>query len=321
MNISKKRICYVVHRYPPYPGGSEYNVRDLAEETVRLGHEVCVFSNYDGIQNGVKVFSDSSTLLNTNFDLIVVHGGDVDKQDFVLERSDKIASKILYLLILPSESKTCMHGLNHSTFIGCSTQADWDFVKTHNMLHKSHHISYGININSSSGVAGFKQKYDIKTKRMFLSCGGFWPHKGMDELAEVFDKACSKMSDTTLVLTGYHDGQRPSSSEYIRTFLIEDKQDVLNALYEADLYIMNSFTEGFGLMLLEAMYNETSWAARNIAGATLLKDFGFVYNNANELYNYMVDFAPKSDLILKAKQKIINDHSVTIVVNNILNLL
>jgi len=35
-----KKILYVVHRYAPYPGGSENYVRDMAEETLRRGHDV-----------------------------------------------------------------------------------------------------------------------------------------------------------------------------------------------------------------------------------------------------------------------------------------
>ena len=34
------KILYVVHRYAPYPGGSENYVRDMAEETVSRGHDV-----------------------------------------------------------------------------------------------------------------------------------------------------------------------------------------------------------------------------------------------------------------------------------------
>jgi len=39
-----KKILYVVHRYAPYPGGSENYVRDMAEETLRRGHDVTVFT-------------------------------------------------------------------------------------------------------------------------------------------------------------------------------------------------------------------------------------------------------------------------------------
>lgn len=320
MNL-KKRICYVVHRYPPFSGGSEYYVRDLAEQTVSLGYDVFVFSNYDGERNGVIIFADENKLLTEHFDLIVVHGGDVDKQNFVLINSHKIKSKILYLLILPSESEACMHGLLNSTFIGCSTQTDWDFVKKHNTLHKSYSIKHGINTQLSTGVVGFKQKYNISTKRMFLSCGGFWPHKGMEELVNIFNFALAKITDTTLVLTGYHNGSRPAENEFIKTFIIQDKQDILNALKEADLYIMNSYVEGFGLMLLEAMHNLTPWASRNIAGATLLSDYGFVYNNPKELYNYLINFQIDEKKLLNAKQKVEEEHSITVVVNNIIKLI
>ena len=50
---------YVVHRYAPYPGGSENYVRDMAEETLKRGYDVTVFAgDHAGDINGVKVTSN-----------------------------------------------------------------------------------------------------------------------------------------------------------------------------------------------------------------------------------------------------------------------
>jgi len=71
-----KRLLFVVHRYAPYPGGSENYVRDMAEECVSRGHEVWVFTGeHKGDLNGVRVTSDAN-ILGQIFDLIIVHGGD-----------------------------------------------------------------------------------------------------------------------------------------------------------------------------------------------------------------------------------------------------
>ena len=105
---SPKRICYVVHRYAPYPGGSENYVRDMAEETLARGHEVTVFAGeHQGNLHGVRVTSDPQVLLE-KWDLIVVHGGDVNVQNWVLSYAEKLGGPVLYLLILPSQSPVCL---------------------------------------------------------------------------------------------------------------------------------------------------------------------------------------------------------------------
>ena len=38
------KILFVVHRYAPYPGGSEYYVQNMAEEMLRRGHDVYVLA-------------------------------------------------------------------------------------------------------------------------------------------------------------------------------------------------------------------------------------------------------------------------------------
>ena len=40
------RLLFVVHRYVPFPGGSEYFVRDMAEESLRRGHAVTVLTHW-----------------------------------------------------------------------------------------------------------------------------------------------------------------------------------------------------------------------------------------------------------------------------------
>jgi len=166
-----KKICFVVHRYAPYPGGSEYYVQQMAEECVQRHLDVTVVAGeHKGPFNGVRVTSDPNELMDK--DLVVVHGGDVSVQNFVLEHAQQINSPILYMLIKPSESPTCLKGLRECKFIGCSAPEDWDHVKKWMMQGKSHKVIHGISPTDCIGTAGrFKDKYNIpKDKRMFLSC-------------------------------------------------------------------------------------------------------------------------------------------------------
>ena len=284
-----KRILYVVHRYAPYPGGSENYVRDMAEETLGRGHEVAVFTGeHKGDWNGVRVSGDPNILME-KWDLIVVHG-DASAQNIVHMNSHIIPSDILYMIIRPVATEICLRALYNSKYIGCSSLADWDHVKKYNVLDKAVEIRHGIDPKISVGRPGFKEKYGIKTDKMFLSAGGFWQNKAFDELVDSFNKA--NLADTTLVLTGYDNRSNlmPAATEFVKPFLIDDRDEVMSAISEADLYVLNSYEEGFGLVLLESMLNNTPWAARNIAGAATMREYGFVYDTQDQLIEYMKNF-------------------------------
>jgi glycosyltransferase involved in cell wall biosynthesis len=316
------RILYVVHRYAPYPGGSENYVRDMAEETLSRGHEVCVFTGeHKGDWNGVRV-TDLISVLNEKWDLIVIHGGDVGVQDFVLRHAKDIDSPILFMLIVPSMSQTYLNAIQDVKYVGCSTIEDWDYVNDRGVVEKSVQISHGIDPKISTGTKGFREKYGIATKYMILSCGGYWPNKAMRELVEAFDKV--GRDDITLVLTGYDNrhGIKPEDSKNVKALMIDDRDEVLSAIADADLYIMHSHKEGFGLVLLESMLNKTPWASRNIAGAKLLKEFGFTYDNDDELVTYLKDFngVPNTQ-IEDAYSIVVINHLIKNTVDDILRLL
>lgn len=316
-----KRILYVVHRYAPFPGGSENYVRDMAEETLSRGHEVWVLAGeHKGDLNGVRLTSDYN-VLQEKWDLIVVHGGDVNVQDSVLFNSEFIKSPILYLIILPSNSPTCVRGLKGCTYLGCSTKADWEHLMRNGVYNKGVVVRHGIDDKISKGKEGFKKKYGIKTSRMFVSCGGYWHNKAMKELAEVFNKA--EIPDTTLVLTGYDNrfGIMPEESEFVKPLMIESRDDVLSAIMEADLYILHSYSEGFGLVLLESMYNNTQWAARKIAGADTMSNYGFTYTTDGELINYIKSFVPNSDRKKEAYEYVVSERLIKNTVDDILQVI
>lgn len=316
------KICFVVHRYAPFPGGSEYYVQQMAEECVQRHHDVTVLAGeHKGHLNGVRLTSDANDLLNK--DLIVVHGGDVNVQNFVLTNAKQINSPILYMLIKPSESNICLQALQDVKFIGCSAPEDWEHVKKFGVESKSHKVIHGISPNDCIGELGkFKDKYNIpKDKKMFLSCGGYWPNKKMIELAAAFNKA--NLKDAILVTTGYDNrfDIMPKASENVIPLMVEDPKDIKNAIADADCYIMNSDAEGFGLVILESMINKTPWISRNIAGAKLLAQFGKVYETEEELIPLLQNFTKNEEKIEKSYQYVIKNNLIANTVNDILKLI
>jgi glycosyltransferase involved in cell wall biosynthesis len=276
------KILFVVHRYSPYPGGSEYNVQRTAEECVRRGIDATVVAGeHKGDLNGVHV---TSSVNPNDFDLVVIHGGDVNIQNMFLQNIKNFKTPVLYWLIKPSESPICLQALKDAKYIGCSTEEDWEHVEKWGVKDKSFKIAYGIKEEDTGTVGVFKKKYGIPDDvNMFLSCGGYWPNKRMKELAKAFKD--TNLPNSVLVTTGYdnrHD-LMPEASHNVIPLMIENPAEIKDAMADAYCYIMNSDAEGFGLVLLESMLNCTPWLSRNIAGAKLMSDYGCVYDTEEDL--------------------------------------
>ena len=311
------KLLFVVHRYIPFPGGSECYTAAMAVEALSRGHSVAVFAGeHQGDQNGVRVSNDANILLEP-WDLIVVHGGDVAVQNFVLQNTSRIPSPILYMLILPSHSAVCTQALQDCAYIGWSTPDDIAHIKKYGVEQKAVRVRHGVKLEDSVGKSGFKQKYDIKGT-MFLSCGGYWPNKKMRELADLFVRA--NVEDAVLVTTGY-DNRMQLMPEYVPgqviPLLIDDKADVLSAIKEADCYLMHSNQEGFGLVILESMLNRTPWISRNIAGAAMLKKYGKTYNRDEELVSMLQSFDRSQFDLDLAEEYALNNHLIKHTVDDI----
>ena len=310
------RILFVVHRYVPFAGGSEYYVRDMAEKMLSRKHEVTVLAHENqGDQNGVTVSNDYNAILNQKWDLIVVHGGDCISQNIIHVNADKITSPVLYMLIKPSESPVCLHGLREHRFIGYSTSMDVEHLKKHNVMEKGRRVRHGI-------VPEMRMTFlaEPKTNKTFVSAGGFWKHKAMGSLAYAFTKA--NIPNAELHLYGYGEEHlKPAESHNVRCFYGLPKEDVLMAIANADAYIMNSLEEGFGLVLLEAMMNKTPWYARDIAGAHDMALYGNTYNTEDELIEMLRKFERDEKKVKNAFEYVMANHTIQDTCNDIDDIL
>ena len=300
------RLLFVVHRYAPYPGGSENNTKHMAEELLRRGHDVTVLAHeHKGNYNGVKVSNDYQEMLgNQRWDLIIVHGGDVISQDIVHMNAERIHSPVLYLIIKPSDSHVCVQGLQMHQFIGYGTSMDVDHCRKYGMLNKARRIRYGIPVVVKMGFTP-----ENKTKKTFVSAGGFWPHKAMAPLAYDFTKA--NIPNAELHLYGYGEQHlMPADSHNVKCFFGKDKDEVLEKIADADAYIMNSYEEGFGLVLLEAMMNNTPWFARDIAGAHDMCYHGTLYKDEKELMELLRNFKRDEKKVEDAFNYVMTNHTI-----------
>ena len=316
------KITIVVHRYYPYPGGSENNVRRTAEALQQAGHDVCVYAGgHQGPQNGVEVNYDISSLYNR--DLVIIHGAGVWVQDQIIKNINHINSPIVFWIIRPDTSYEQALAIRDSDLIGWGTQYDIDRVSREGdeYLPKLCSIPYILS-EDSIGKPGFKKKHGIETEKMILSSGGFWPHKGHQELINVFEENLNNHPNTTLVITGYTgaDHNLTFASNQVKILYLPEMSDVYDGMFEADLYVMNSYDEGFGLVLLEAMQNKTHWISRHIAGADTLKDWGVTYTDTDGLKAAVNADQSQSDL-QNAYAYVLENHSAKTMVHAINGML
>jgi len=306
-------IAWVVHRYYPYPGGSENNVRNIAEAMVGLGHRVLVWApTNQGNQNGVFVTDNHGYLADPSIDLVIIHGAGPGAQNFIINNLEAINKKSIYYIIKPEETPIHIEALKKCTYVAASTPEDYEFVDRHNVRDKTINVRYGVLENEVYGKKIFRHKYGLPTnKKMFLSCGGYWYNKGMKELVADFIKADRK--DSFLVTTGYnHDHNfMPQNSENVYNFILDDHKDVYNAMADADYYVMNSFEEGYGIVLLESMFNKLPWISRRIAAAKLFREYGVTYNKSDELVDIIKNIDNTTFAIEEAYDFVKANHTST----------
>lgn len=306
----KSKILFAVHRYYPYPGGSENYVRWMAEEVKSRGHDVTVFAEtHRGDINGVRVTNDGKIFADEKFDLIIVHGADVFAQNWVLSIANQIQSPMLYMVILPSGSPDSLMAMKNCKYVSWSTEEDFIYIQNHGHINKSVNIRHGIKLESNKLVANIRdvtrQKYGIKDDEiLYLSCGGYWPNKAMKELAALVNDL--DLPKVKLITTGYGGSAQfmPEPSDKVIPLIIADHEEVHQLMQAADLYIMHSHIEGFGLVLLEASLRFLPWAARHMAGAARLVNangkkypLGFTYTSDDQLKEYLKNFYPRTDVL------------------------
>lgn len=310
------KFLFIVHRTYPYSGGSEYNIKLITEALVNCGHKVVVLTDC-GIGNygGVEVTLDRSEIFSTNYDLIVIHGADMPTQDYALYNLHNMHVPTLYWIIKPSDSASAIIGMKNATYVGWGTSFDLQHIIKYDVEYKAVYIRYVVDLPTLIENTTF-----IKPRAtMFLSSGGFSPHKGFVELAECFNSL--KLKDTILVLTGYINSPPDNiQGENIIPIFCNTRAEYLNILAAADMYIMNSFEEGFGLVLLDAMLNKVPWISRDIAGAHDMQDYGRVYNTKEELQYSLSNYRKNAILTQAAYDYVLNCRTPKNMVNDLIQI-
>ncbi len=139
----------------------------------------------------------------------------------------------------------------------------------------------------------------VFNQKTIISHGRLAPEKGYEELIDVFDLFLNEGNQAKLIIMGsgdlleklivhaesknlscsnWHNTDSPPSSSSIH--FIPHRENVYPFLKASDLYIMNSFHEGFGKALLEALYSGTNVLAKDVpyGPKEILRVFGLEEN-------------------------------------------
>ena len=302
-------------------GGTESVARDLAWGLLRKGYDITILTETSvGDHAPLTVTKDFSILKNANIILQVGVFSMMDYEVVEMRRRKIFTAPILIWSIEPEQKffrwmTDPMTGIPQNEILcGYSVQYAKHHLDAVGLGHLGMKIRYGV--PATIGRPGFRKKRGITTSKMFLSAGGFDARKRQHELIKVFVE--NKPADTTLVVTGHRTlHNAPQETDGVRVIVPDDRQELMDAMFEADLLIMNSDAEGFGLVLLEAMFNKTPWSANKVGAAIYkedLADYGYVYENEEGLAKAFTEYE-KLDVMRSYRFAEVN-HTIDVMVDD-----
>ena len=146
------------------------------------------------------------------------------------------------------------------------------------------------------------EKNIFKNSRVFINIARLSPEKGQNRLINAFSKLVKEYSDIKLVIIG-QGPLKESLNELVvelslenRVFLLGQKFNPMPYLKESNCFVLSSYHEGQGLVILEAMILKKYIISTDIEGPReLLKNnLGDLIENSEEgLYDAMLRFLEK----------------------------
>ena len=357
----------MVGQFPPHVGGVGVHIHTLSKELVRQGHEVYVITyphkdikDIDGIhvigtkglnipgvrglmfkKNAKKALAE--LLEKEDIDIIhghylfpagaaavevgngkgiktyvTAHGSDMfevyKKQPFMRSTIRKVlkSADVVFAVSNALRHEIIATGVNG---IADKTKLSWNSVD--------------IDKFSNKGNDSFKQEYNLLDKPIVLFVGNLIKRKNVDSLLEAKKIA---NSDYYLVVVG--DGplfkklKKKVEDENIRDVIFTGSRDDVEIIIPScDLLVLPSFSESFGLVLIEALACGKPVIGSNVGGITeiITDDVGFLVDPnkipsiARAIDNMVNDDDLRYVLSLNARNRAIDFSKVTIPYEEIQN--
>lgn len=148
-------------------------------------------------------------------------------------------------------------------------------------------VHNGVNVDhfvfSASCRDSLRKEYGLEDKNVFISIGRFHQAKDYPNLISAFEQVACKHPKSHLLIVG--DGEQRDIIEFLiankglseKIDLLGIRNDIPALLSAADVYVMSSAWEGFGLVIAEAMAVERLVVATDCGGvAEVLGEQGFL---------------------------------------------
>jgi len=136
--------------------------------------------------------------------------------------------------------------------------------------HKIEIVTHGIDLSEFDNLperGEFRRKYSLGSdQKIILYLGRIHKIKGLDLLTKAFADLSRNLNNVKLVVVGSDEGYLPSLKKLVADLKISDKvlftgplyeEDKLEAYVDADIYVLPSFYEIFGITVLEALACDT----------------------------------------------------------------
>lgn len=203
--------------------------------------------------------------------VVTVHGGDIDKMAAKNERIANMTQKILQ---------------QASAVIVVGDRLKRDVIDRFGVPEERvHTMSMGVdtNIFKTASKEAMRQELKISPNdKMILFVGNMIEAKGVLDLVNAFKRVHQSYPDATLHLIG-----SGKDESFMRTFAAcvqpdapivhhppMPQKEVAKWIAAADVFVLPSHHEGFGLVALEAMAVGTTVVASNVGGLSYLLDDG-----------------------------------------------
>lgn len=231
-----------------------------------------------------------------------------------LADGNRLKKYYLYLLIRPFANNIIWHATSNQ---------EANEIKTLYPNARIEVIPNGINLSDFGCInlyskSDFVKKYagiQRETDHVIISMGRLHKKKGFDILIRAFQKSLRAYPNTTLLIAGENFGEEGKLKKLIQDFGLENRafiighlsgQDRIDFLANADVFVLPSHNENFGMVYAEAMAAGTPVIASKgtpWSDVERLKIGRWVNNDDTSTSDAIVDMLGKDTKIMGANSK------------------
>jgi len=172
------------------------------------------------------------------------------------------------------------HYLNRASSIHFTTEDERENVLNHLKLdNKNFIVPNGLDLENYSNLPErgnfIKKHQQLTNKRYILFLGRINYKKGLDLLAKAFGELSSIYPDLYMVVAGPDNSYQKELEKILRELHVFERVvftgllsgvDILEAYTDAELFVLSSYSENFGMTVIEAMACGTPVVISNMVG-------------------------------------------------------